>query len=277
MLKVDFNNTERYIQSSKDPWRGGEKAKMNKKEYTVISLFFLTLIVVSATIFTAKGAFQIYFTPSFATPGDPVSVAGSMQGDYEPLVTMGIGFGPEVEVTKEAVTVTATGTTSAEGYTANTPVKPGSFRWSAPYGGITVEVFDVGNGTLDDYFGWLSSGTINYTSGYFSRTIQMGLSFGTTNNFVNYTTYENNVTPAAGITTTASGSFLEIITVPQVPNGTYTVTAIDELGNVGTGTFQVAGSDIIPEPLTVGTIVLLSSTAMLVSFYWLRKRILPKI
>lgn len=105
----------------------------------------------------------------------------------------------------------------------------------------------------------------------------MGLNFGVTNNFVNYTTYDNDVTPAAGVTTTASGSFLEIITVPPVPNGTYTVTAIDEVGNVGTGTFQVTGSDIIPEPLTVGAIVLLSSTAMLASFYWLRKRTLPKI
>jgi hypothetical protein len=57
-----------------------------------------------------------------------------------------------------------------------------------------------------------------------------------------------------------------------VPNGTYTITAIDETGNIATGNFFVEGSYVIPEPLTVEAIVLLSFTALIVSYYCLRKR-----
>lgn len=240
---------------------------------------FLALFVVLASLFAANAAPEIALTPTSGEPSSGVAVRGSteMTGEFEPQSTVGIGFGAEVEVTQEAVTVTATGTNTAEGYTEHTPIKPGTFKWSAPFLDSTMVVFDVGDGTLDDNVGFLSSGTINYTSGYFSRTIQMGLNFGVTNNFVNYTTYDNDVTPAAGVQVTSSGSFIATMTVPQVANGSYPVTAIDEAGNVGVANFQVVGSDIIPEPLTVGAIVLLSSTAMLVSFYCLRKRSSPKI
>ncbi len=247
---------------------------MKKKRYSTIVLVSLTLIVISATLFAAKATTEIALTPTSGEPDSNAVVRGSveMTGEFKPQSTVGIGFGAEVEVTNEAVTVTATGTNTAEGYTANKPIKPGSFKWSAPYGALTVEVFDLGNGTLGDYFGWLSSGIINYTSGYFSRNVQMGLNFDVTNNKVNYTTYEHDITPAAGVQVTSSGSFIATITVPQVANGSYTITAIDEVGTAGIGSFQVIGSDIIPEPLTLGTIVLLSSTAVMVSFYWLRKR-----
>jgi hypothetical protein len=46
---------------------------------------------------------------------------------------------------------------------------------------------------------------------------------------------------------------------------------IDEAGNMATSDFAVVGSDFVPEALTVGAIVLLTSAAVVVSFYWLRK------
>ena len=60
--------------------------------------------------------------------------------------------------------------------------------------------------------------------------------------------------------------------MPDIWNGTEPVTVIDELGNVATSDSTIYGSDIVPEPLTIGAIVLLSSIAMLVSFYCLRKQ-----
>jgi hypothetical protein len=47
---------------------------------------------------------------------------------------------------------------------------------------------------------------------------------------------------------------------------------MDEAGNMATSDFTTYGSDVVPEPLTVATIVLLSSAALVVSFYWLRKK-----
>jgi hypothetical protein len=52
---------------------------------------------------------------------------------------------------------------------------------------------------------------------------------------------------------------------------------IDEAGNMATSDFAVVGSDFVPEALTVGAIVLLTSAAVVVSFYWLRKKPTNKI
>jgi hypothetical protein len=66
-------------------------------------------------------------------------------------------------------------------------------------------------------------------------------------NLANYTYYQHNVTPAAGIITDASGSFTATITVPNVSNGNYVVTAIDSSGNIATRTLNVVGGN---PPLT---------------------------
>jgi hypothetical protein len=44
------------------------------------------------------------------------------------------------------------------------------------------------------------------------------------------------------------------------------------LGHTATSDFITTGSDVVPEPLTIGAIILLSSAALVVSFYWLRKK-----
>ena len=279
MLRVDFDNTDCCSWFMRPTWSGGDNAIMNKKA-SILFIIFIALFVVSATIFAAKAAFSINFTPLSGAPGDSIGVS-SVTGDFEPLTTVGIGFGAEVEVLDEEPTITDTGQGSYPrtftGFTANHPIKPGSFNWVVDVGGVPIEYYDKGDGTLDAYGGViLTDSIINYTSGFFSRTSTSGTNFQILGHEINYTTYELDVTPE-GAATSASGFLIETMIVPPVPNGSYTVTAIDELGNVGTGTFQVVGSDIIPEPLTIGAIVLLSSTAMLVSFYWLRKRTLPKI
>jgi hypothetical protein len=80
------------------------------------------------------------------------------------------------------------------------------------------------------------------------------------------------LTSAAGIPTDALGAFTANITVPDIWNGTEPVTVMDELGNVATSDFTIYGSAIVPEALTIVAVVLLSSIAMLVSFYCLRKQ-----
>jgi hypothetical protein len=188
------------------------------------------------------------------------------------LVSVGLGFGAEVEVTDESVTTEHPNSLTWTGYTASVPIKPGSFHWTYLRGTLEVEVYDNGDGTLDDYAGFMSLGTIDYATGFFSRTSQTTSSIPISGDTLNYTTYESDVTSPEGETTSASGFLIATIIVPSVPNGTYTITAIDEMGDVGTGSFQVVGSDVIPEPLTVGAIVLLSSTAVIASFCWTRKR-----
>lgn len=246
---------------------------MNKKAYTDISLFFLTLFVVSAMVALSNAEINLLVTPLSDEPGNVVAVRSNLEGDlFEAQSTVGIGFGSEVEVIKEAVTVTGGGQGNPfKGNTANRPIKPGSFEWKFMINAIPVDIYDLGDGTLDDPAGFVTIGSVNYTSGAFSAVFSAQMT-STTGNDVNYTTYELDVTPAVGVTVSGSGVLITTITVPQVDNGVYPITAIDEAGNIGTVNFQV-----IPEPLTIGAIVVLSSTAMLVSFYWLRKRSLPKV
>ena len=113
--------------------------------------------------------------------------------------------------------------------------------------------------------------TINYTTGYFTQTSTSFTSFLASDIEIDYTTYEFDVT-SSGLATNSSGMLSGEITVPDIWNGTEPVTVIDDQGNVATSNFTIYGSDVVPEPLTIGAIVLLSSAALVVSFYCLRKR-----
>ena len=244
---------------------------MNKKRYTAIVLVFLTLFV-SATIFAAKAAPEIVLTPTSSQPGHSVSVEGT---DFAVSTSAGIGFGPEVAVTDESVTTTHPDVNTYTGFTANHPIKPGSFNWIANIGGVETEFFDNGDGTLGTSGFAMSSSVINYTSGFFSRSMQSAVEFQILWDRVDYTTYEFDVTPA-GLATDNSGLLTGEFTVPAIWNETHTVTVIDETGKMATSDFTVFGSDVIPEALTIGAIVLLSSAALIVSFYCLRKRSKPE-
>ncbi len=212
-------------------------------------------------------------TPTTGEPGDPVDVEGT---DFAASASVGIGFGPEVDVTDESATVTDNGAGEnpriITGYTVDHPIKPGSFSWS-----FQLDIFDVvqsdnGDGTLDNILGSAQiEGTINYTTGYFTYTATTLTTYDAVDHKVNYTTYAFDVTPA-GLATNSSGMLSGEITVPDIWNGTEPVTVIDDQGNVATSDFTIYGSDVVPEPLTIGAIVLLSSAALVISFYCLRKR-----
>jgi hypothetical protein len=247
---------------------------MNRKICVIFVLFLFAIFAVSTIITKAES--QIELTPTSGEPGDSVHVKGS---EFAASKSVGIGLGAEVVVIDESVTMTDTGLDSnprtISGNTAKHPIKPGSLRWQLDIGGFLAEYFDLGNGTLGAPVGYQPfTSVINYTSGYFSRTTT-GMGVGEVmGSEVNYTTYDAGVA-LDGLGTDGSGVLSGNFTVPDnIWNGTHTVTVIDEAGNKATSEFTVYGSDvpIAPEAFTVGALVLLTSTAIVVSFYWLKKK-----
>ena len=242
---------------------------MNKRVLILTMLFFLTVFIASVSII--KAASVIVLTPTSGEPDDSVDVEGT---DFAASTTVGIGWGPPVAVVDDPGTVTKVGDVEFYGTTSQYPIEPGSFEWTYMYGGQELWFFDDGNGALEELtVGRLDSGTINYTSGYFHCILQPTTRTITAGEFSYTTYYFNSINSTFPILSTdGSGTITGQITVPQIWNGTETVTVIDEAGNVATSDFTVEGSDVIPEPLTIGALVLLSSAALVVSVYWLRKK-----
>jgi hypothetical protein len=250
---------------------------MNRKICVVLVLFLLSVFAVSSII--VRGASQVELTPTSGEPGDPVTVEGT---DFAATNSVGIGFGPEVTVTDEGhdvTNVTVGGPDVYGPFTANTlhyPIKPGSFSFHCAVTSDTSTVesdyTDNGDGTLASSSTYAIDPFVNYVTGEFGRSSSSSWETFAVNFTATYTYYQFNVTPAAGVPTDASGAFTVNITVPAIWNGTEPVTVMDEAGNMATSDFTTTGSDVVPEPLTVGAIVLLSSAALVVSFYWLRKK-----
>ena len=246
---------------------------MIRKACVIAALGFLLVFAVSSTII--KAASNVELTPTSGEPGDTVSFECT---DFAVSTSLGVGFGPEVDVIDESPTVTDNGVGSTPriitGYTAKQPIKPGSLSWTIDFEGVFIQYSDEGDGTLFSISGQGFTGTINYTTGYFTQNSTL-IDFNDDDHDMDYTTYEFDVTPA-GLATNSSGGLSGQFTVPDIWNGTHTVTFIDSAGNVATSMFEVYGSDIVPEPLTIGAIVLLSSASLVVSFYWLRKKTYTK-
>jgi hypothetical protein len=239
-----------------------------KKVCTIAIMAFLTLSMVLAAIpMTSAATAAITLTPTAQCPGASVAVEGTGFGATK---AVGIGFGAEVAVTGEVVPVTGSGTGPWSGILAYRPINPGSFSMTSNVGGVVSSYTDNGDGTLASTGTYFVSATINYVTGVFSRISTADLSGYDMTHTVSYTRYQNNTTPAAGVTTDASGSFTASITVPSVANGNYVVTAIDTQGNRATATLGVDSA--IPEGLTIGVMVLLSSVAVIVGSRYFRKR-----
>jgi uncharacterized spore protein YtfJ len=243
--------------------------KQKKRIYITTATAFLALLLVLAPKLSTNAALGITLTPTSGEPGDSVTVDGT---DFAASSTVGIGFGSEVKVDDESVSVTGSGVGPWTGVLANRPIKPGSFNMTSDTEGVQVTYTDNGDGTLYSSSTYFASGTINYTSGEFSRTSTTDLSGYTLIHIVDYTCYENGLTSAAGVPTDSSGDFTTNVTVAQVANGTYTVTAIDKQGNIVSSTFTVVGS-IIPEGFSFGVVVLLSSLAVMVATLVFRKQL----
>ena len=215
-----------------------------KKSYVAILLAFLVFSVVLAPLPIVNAAGTITLSPTSATPGASVAVSGT---GFKATTTVGIGFGAEAAATNELIVPkSGSGLGPYTTQLAHWPIKPGSFRVEVAITlptNLTVRMltWDAGNGTLASESTTLASGTLNYTSGLLTSTYTVTPPAGTMR-LANYTYYQNNATPAAGVTTNPSGSFSANITVPNTSNGTYPVTVIDSNGNIATSNLTVTGS-----------------------------------
>jgi hypothetical protein len=239
------------------------------KVYITAITAFLMLSLTLVSIAAAAGA--ITLTPTTQAPGASVTVDGTGFGATKRVA---IGFGAEVNSTNFNMAYTGEGMGPYSGRLSYWPVKPGSFVLysdTTAGGGIVSTYTDNGDGTTLWSFDGTPMGTINYTTGEWSRSSTVDVSGIDTNYSATYTRYEFNVTPAVSVTTLASGAFSASITVPSVANGAYAVTAVDTAGNIATATFTV--DDEIPEGLTLGVMVLLSGVAVVVSTRYFRKRL----
>jgi hypothetical protein len=250
-----------------------KKTQHNKRAYAIALMAFVALLVVLAVMPLASAAGAITLTPTAQVPSASVSVSGTGFGATK---AVGIGFGAEVagSDTNMAYTGTSDGLTWS-GRVSKWPIKPGSFVLTSDTtsGAGLVSVYtDNGDGTTTGTFEG-AVGTINYTSGQWTRVTTVDVTGIATIYTATYIWYQYNVTPAAGVTTLASGTFTASITVPAVANGIYNVTAIDAQGNRAVASLTVDSA--IPEGLTVGVMVSLSTVAVIVSTRYFRKR--PKI
>jgi len=193
--------------------------------------------------------------------GSSVSVSGTGFGSSQAVA---LGFGSEISKTDFNMAYSGTGMGPYRGTVSVYPVKVGSFTQisdTSSGGGIVSTYTDVGDGTTRWSYDGTIMGTINYTSGAWSRSTTVDVSGYSTNYTATYTSYQNTVTPTAGVTTNSTGGFTASVTIPSVANGVYAVTAIDGQGNSATA--YVGVGQPIPESLTVGAVVVLSFVALL--------------
>jgi hypothetical protein len=241
-----------------------------KKAHITAIVAFLMLSFALAPMAAAAGA--ITLTPTTQAPGASVTVDGTGFGATK---AVGIGFGAEVAGSSTDMAYNGTGVGPYSGRVSNWPIKPGSFVLTSDTtsgGGLISKYTDNGDGTTSGSFEG-AVGTINYVTGEWSRTTTVDVTGIATNYSATYIRYQYNVTPAANITTLASGVFTASIIVPDVANGNYAFTAVDTQGNKGVASLNV--DNAIPEGLTVGVMVLLSAVAVIVSTRYFRKP--PKI
>jgi hypothetical protein len=237
---------------------------------TAIAAF---LVFSFAIVSIAAGAGAITLTPTAQAPGASVSVSGT---GFAATNAVGIGFGAEVAGYDTNMAYSGTGTGPYTGRVSHYPIKPGSFVLTSDTSsgaGIVSTYTDVGDGTTRWSYDGTIMGTINYVTGAWSRSTTVDVTGIAAIYSANYTYYQYNVTSAAGVTTGPSGTFTASITVPTVADGSYNVTAVDSQGNRGWATLSV--SSAIPEGLTIGIMMLLSSLAVIASARSFRKR--PKV
>lgn len=241
------------------------------KAYATVATVFLMFSFAMASI--AAGAGSITLPSTAQAPGGSVPVSGTGFGATKAL---GIGFGAEVSASQTSIPFTGTGPGPYSGNLSYRPIKPGSFvivSDTTAGGGVVTTYTDKGDGTLASDSQYFVSGTIDYATGQWSRTSTIDLTETPQNYSASYIRYQYSVTPTAGANTSSSGTFATSITVPTVANGNYNVTVIDSQGNRATATLTIDVT--IPEGLSVGVTVLLSSFAVLAGSAYFLKR--PKI
>jgi pimeloyl-ACP methyl ester carboxylesterase len=199
---------------------------------------------------------SITLTPTTQAVGASVTVDGTGFGATK---AVGIGFGAEVNVINE--TIAESGPYDVAGgpyyyHLPHVPVKPGTYRKAI---NISTTLWwaadaDLGNGMFNSTSPTLVNGTINYVTGlitlYLSAPIPSTMHYI---NIANYTYYQYDVTPAAGVTTLATGTFQAAITVPNVFSRNYDITAIDTQGHIATAPLTVTGGSSVWDKTYGGT------------------------
>jgi hypothetical protein len=245
---------------------------MHKSKIFIESVMaFLMIATLLSMVLMANAALGVSLNPTSGEPGDSVEVTVT---DFAASTPVGIAFGAEVEQSDSNMAYNGTGVGPYYGVASHWPIKPGSFVLTSDTtsGGGQISTYtDNGDGTLSGSFEG-AYGDINYTTGEWSRTSTVDLTAYTQVYSATYTCYNFNATPPGGIVTDALGGFTGNITVPDIWNGTTPVTAIDEEGNIASSDFTVTGSSIVPEALTFGVVVLLSSAAVMIATFSFRKR-----
>jgi hypothetical protein len=252
------------------------------KKFLIAFAALLMMSIVLAVVPMASAAGAITLTPTAQAPTASVTVGGSAFG-AEKMV--GIGFGVEVAVVEEMHDITDLVTDPVfdedlgvdvygpfGGTTDHYPIKPGSFTAFYDVDGVTSNYWDKDppDGTLESDSTYAVKPRVNYVNGTYGRGSTSDWSgFTAPYVLVSYTYYTYNVTPAAGATTDGSGVFSASITVPSVANGDYTVTAVDTAGNMATATLTVDST--IPEGLTLGVMLVLSTIAVIAGTRYFRK------
>lgn len=252
------------------------QSKMKTCTIAFATLLIMSILLLVVPITSAAGT--VTLTPTAQAPTASVTVDGTAFGAE---TTVGIGLGVEVAVEEEMHEITdlALGP-DLDGYygpfggtTNHYPIKPGSFYAFYDVDGTTSEYWDKDppDGTLDTESTYAIDPRVNYVNGSFGRKSTADWSgFSAPYVLVNYVYFTYNVTPAAGVTTSGAGVFSASITVPSVANGDYAVTAVDTAGNMATATLTVDST--IPEGLTLGVMLGLSTIAVIISTRYFRKR-----
>jgi hypothetical protein len=239
----------------------------NKTGY--VTAFIMAVLMASlafASIAAAAGS--ITLNPTTQARGGQVIVTGTSFGATLPV---GIGLGQEITVTDEVHDIPdPTGTGPFTAFMEHAPIKPGSFSFhcvvSSDTNVVESDYTDNGDGTLTASSEYALDPFVNYVTGAFGRSTTSAWDTYTVVFTCTYTYYEYGVTPAAGVTTSASGAFTTNITIPDATDGSYTVTAVDTQGNTGTATLAVNG--VIPETLTITFVIILSTAAVAASYIW---------
>ena len=234
-----------------------------------MALLMITTLL--SMVLMANAALVVSLNPASGEPGDSIEVTVT---DFAASTPLGIAFGAEVEQSDSNMAYNGSGVGPYYGVASHWPIKPGSFILTSDTtsGGGQISTYtDNGDGTLSGSFEG-AFGDVNYTTGEWSRTSTVDLTEYTQVYSATYTCYDFNVTPPGGIVTDALGGFTGNITVPDIWNGTTPVTAIDEEGNISSCDCEVTGSPVVPEALTFGVVVLLSSVAVVIAIFSFRKR-----
>jgi hypothetical protein len=241
--------------------------KIKKKFFITCITLLLTLLFATASIAAAAGS--ITLNPTTQNSGAQVTVTGTGFGATLPV---GIGIGEEITVLNEVHNIPSpTGTGPFTAIMNHYPIKPGSFSFhcvvSSDSSVVESDYTDNGDGTLTASSTYALNPFVNYVTGAFGRSTTSAWDSYTVVFTCNYTYYAYNVTPAAGVTTNSAGGFTADITIPPMPAGAYTVTAIDTHGTKSTSTITT-----VPEGLTFGIVAVLSSVAVIATILWKRPK-----